>query len=199
MDFTQFLSTKRYNKLKNVIEKRRTDLTIVLENIIDPHNISACLRSCDATGIMTVRLVYDGSQPFPKLSKTSSASANKWVETIKYDTIESCYKDLRAENFYIFTTALTNESVSLYEVDLTKKIALVFGNEHTGVSEKATQLADANYLIPQIGMIQSLNISVACAVSLYEAFRQRNQAKMFENPQLDSNQIYDKLNHWAQR
>ncbi len=199
MDFTQFLTTKRYNKLKNVIEKRRTDLTIVLENIIDPHNISACLRSCDATGIMTVRLVYDGSQPFPKLSKTSSASASKWVETIKYDTIESCYKDLKDENFDIFTTAMTNKSVSLYEVDLTKKIALVFGNEHTGVSEKATQLADANYLIPQIGMIQSLNISVACAVSLYEAFRQRNQAKMFENPQLDSNQIYDKLNQWAQR
>lgn len=199
MDYTQFLTPERLNKLKNVLDKRQTDITVVLENIIDPHNLSACLRSCDATGIMKVSLVYDGSQPYPKLSKTSSASASKWVETILYNSIDECYNELKNNGFKILTTAMTAESISLYEIDFTEKIALVFGNEHFGVSERALNLADGNFLIPQVGIIQSLNISVACAVSVYEAFRQRNNAKLFDKPQLNEANLNEKLNKWAKR
>ena len=199
MDFTQFLTPERYNKLKQVIDKRQTEITVILENIADPHNLSACLRSCDATGINKVHLVYDGSQQFPKLSKTSSASASKWIEIERHETIERCFSELKNEGFKILTTAMTVESISLYEIDFTQQIALVFGNEHSGVSEIALNQADGNFLIPQVGMIQSLNISVACAVSVYEAFRQRNEAKFFDKPQLNENQIYEKLNKWAER
>lgn len=199
MDFTQFLTPERFNKLKNVLDKRQTDITVVLENIADPHNLSACLRSCDATGINTVHLVYDGIQSFPQLSNSSSASAKKWVEIVKHDSIETCYNVLKNERFKILTTAMTAESISLYDIDFTKRIAIVFGNEHSGVSEIALKLADGNFLIPQVGMIQSLNISVACAVSVYEAFRQRNTAKLFDIPQLSETQIYEKLNKWAER
>lgn len=199
MDFTQFLTPERFNKLKNVLDKRQSDITVVLENIADPHNLSACLRSCDATGINTVHLVYDGTQSFPQLSNTSSASAKKWVEVIKHESIENCYSMLKNEGFTILTTAMSAESISLYDIDFTRKIALVFGNEHTGVSEIALKLADGNFLIPQVGMIQSLNISVACAVSVYESFRQRNVAKLYEKPQLSEELIYEKLNKWAER
>lgn len=199
MDFTQFLTPERYNKLKKVVDKRQIDVAVILENIADPHNLSACLRSCDATGINTVHLVYDGTQSFPQLSNTSSASAKKWVEVVKHDSIESCYHSLKIDGFKILTTAMSAESISLYDIDFTKKIAIVFGNEHSGVSEKALNLADGNFLIPQVGMIQSLNISVACAVSVYEAYRQRNEAKLFDKPQLSESQIYEKLNKWAER
>ncbi len=199
MDYTQFLTPERLNKLKNVLDKRQTDITVVLENIIDPHNLSACLRSCDATGILKVSLVYDGSQPYPKLSKTSSASASKWVETTLYHSIDDCYNELKNNGFKILTTAMTAESISLYDIDFTEKIALVFGNEHFGISERALNLADGNFLIPQVGIIQSLNISVACAVSVYEAFRQRNNAKLFDKPQLNEANLYEKLNKWAER
>ncbi|HRP01966.1 MAG TPA: RNA methyltransferase [Candidatus Kapabacteria bacterium] len=199
MDFTQFLTPERYNKLKNVVEKRHTDTIVVLENIIDPHNLSACLRSCDATGIMKVYLIYDGSQPYPKLSNTSSASASKWIEIVKFNSVEECFIDLKRDGYTIMTTAMNSDATSLYEINFTKTIALVFGNEHFGVSDKALGLADGNFLIPQVGMIQSLNISVACAVSVYESYRQRNLAKLYDSPQLSNDEMILKLNQWSAR
>lgn len=199
IDYTQFLTEERLNKIKNVVNKRQNDLTIVLENIIDPHNMSACLRSCDATGVNTVNLVYDGSQPYPKPKNTSSASASKWIDFKSFTNIADCYKVLKNDGFMIYTTALTEESVSLYDIDFTPKIALVFGNEHSGCSESAIKFADGNFLIPQVGMIQSLNISVACAVSLYEAFRQRKLKGYYDSPNLSKTDILQKINLWSKR
>ncbi len=193
----EFMGTEeRIVKLKKVLEKRQLDLTVVAENINDPHNLSAMLRSCDAVGLQRVYVVYSNGQTAPQLGEQSSASARKWVETIKYDNIELCYKHLRENGFSIFTTKLESDSLSLYDMDLTKKIALVFGNEHSGVSDEAVQLADGNFLIPQIGMIQSLNISVACAVSLYEAFRQRLSKNMFQEPQINGLELEKCLENW---
>jgi len=187
---------ERINKLRRVIEKRQNDITVVMENISDPHNISACLRSCDAVGIMSVCLVYSEGQSFPAMGEASSASARKWVNQRKFRTIEECYDALRSEGKKIYTTHLSKNSVSLYDLDLTQNIALVFGNEHSGVSNRAVELADANFLIPQIGIIQSLNISVACAVSVYEAFRQRQSKGVFNNPTLSTAEINTVLQNW---
>lgn len=199
IDYTQFLTEKRLSKLTEVVKKRQKDLTVVLENIIDPHNLSACLRSCDSVGIDKVYLVYDGTQPFPKLKESSSSSARKWVEVMKFRSIEECYETLRENNFKIYTTKLTDNSKSLYEINFIEPTALVFGNERDGVSDLAVELADGNFLIPQVGMIESLNISVACAVSLYEAFRQRLAAGSYNLPQFDNNEIFQRLNKWAER
>ncbi len=171
-------SQKRVQKILSVLSNRQPDLTIVIENIHDPHNVSAMLRSADAVGINEVQLVYT-KEKFPKIGKKSSSSANKWVERRKFDSIEACYDCLRAEGFTIYATRLDDAAQNLYSIDLTVKAALVFGNEHAGVSDDAASLADATIMIPMMGMIQSLNVSVACAVTLYEALRQRLGGKKY--------------------
>jgi tRNA (guanosine-2'-O-)-methyltransferase len=199
IDYSQFLTDERYNKLKNVLEKRQTSLTVVLENIADPHNLSACLRSCDAVGILNVNLVYDGNQSFPKLGEKSSASAKKWIALKRFRSIQECYDELRKEGKKIYTTHLGKDSSSLYDLKLYEPVALVFGNEHDGVSETASELSDGNFIIPQVGMIQSLNISVACAVSVYEAFRQRLINGMYDRPELNPEELFNKMNEWSKR
>jgi tRNA (guanosine-2'-O-)-methyltransferase len=166
------MTERRKEKILSVLRRRQPNLTVVMENIHDPHNVSAMLRSSDAVGVMEVQLIYT-SEKFPRLGKKSSASATKWVRRRKFASIRECYDTLRAEGFLVYATHMGSSSVSLYEIDLTAKVALVFGNEHSGVSDEAAELADGNFLIPMTGMIQSLNVSVACAVTLYEAFRQR--------------------------
>ncbi len=166
------MTERRKEKILSVLNHRQPNLTIVMENIHDPHNVSAMLRSADAVGVMEVQLVYV-TEKFPKLGKKSSASATKWVQRRKFPSIKECYGRLHEEGFLIYATHMGSSSTALYDLDLTKKIALVFGNEHAGVSDEAAKLADGNFLIPMTGMIQSLNVSVACAVTLYETFRQR--------------------------
>jgi tRNA (guanosine-2'-O-)-methyltransferase len=195
----EYRTEKRWEKVRSVVEKRQPDLTIVLENLNDPHNFSAVLRSCDAVGIMNIHMVYYGSQPFPKLGNKSSASAKKWIDIHRYDSISGCYNALRAENIKIFTTHMAKDSVSLYELNLTQPVALVFGNEHAGVSDEAVRLADGNFLIPQVGMIQSLNISVAAAVTLYEAYRQKMMAGHYEKPKLQGKEFIELHDEYLKR
>lgn len=165
-------SERRLAKLEFVLSHRQPDLTVVMENIHDPHNVSAMLRSCDAAGVWEAQLLYN-KDAFPKIGKKSSASAGKWVERRKFKTVAECYAKLRSEGFQIYATRLGEQALSLYDVDLTKKVAIVFGNEHRGVSDEAAGEADGLIQIPMFGMIQSLNVSVACAIVLYEALRQR--------------------------
>ena len=192
-----FLSDYRSEKIYACVSRRQPSLSIVLENVHDPHNVSAVLRSCDAVGVIDVHLVYHSGQSFPELGEKSSASARKWVLTHKHSSIDECYDFLRKEGKKILTTGMSNEARSLYAIDFTEPIAIVFGNEHTGVSEEAILKADGNMLIPQVGMIQSLNISVACAVTLYEAFRQRSLKGMFDSIQMEETMLIDYLNIFA--
>jgi len=191
------LNEERAGKIHACVSRRQPTLTIVLENVHDPHNVSAVLRTCDAVGVLDVHLVYHSGQKFPELGEKSSASARKWVLTHKHSSIDDCFGVLRSEGKNIFTTAMGNESRSVYEVDFTIPIAIVFGNEHAGVSDEAIAKADGNVLIPQVGMIQSLNISVACAVTLYEAFRQRMKIGMYDDVQMSQDMLKHYLNLFA--
>lgn len=196
VDLSKLATEQRIEKIKNVLSKRQPGLTIVLENVHDPHNVSAVFRSCDAVGVMEVCLVYYGGYEFPNLAEKSSASARKWVSQRKFTSIEECYNHLRNEGKQIFSTGMNSDAVSLYQLDLTKPVALVFGNEHSGVSDEAIERADGNFIIPQVGMIQSLNISVACAVSVYEAFRQREQEGMYRQSKFEEKVFDSKVREW---
>lgn len=170
---------RRVARIRSVIERRQPDLTIVLENIHDPHNVSAILRTCDAVGIDHVSLLYT-IESFPKIGRKSSASASKWVARERFTSVEDCYASLRERGCAIYTTHIDTNSVSLYDSIFTTPVALVFGNEHRGVSEEAVAQADGNIVIPQVGMLQSLNVSVSCAVVLYEVYRQRMRAGWYD-------------------
>lgn len=191
-------SERRKNKIFQVLSQRQPDLTLVMENIHDPHNVSAMLRSADAVGIHQVNLVYT-TQKFPRIGSKSSSSANKWIERRKFASIEECYTQLRAEGCQILATRLDDSAKQLYDFDLTQPTALVFGNEHSGVTNEAASLADATLYIPMMGMIQSLNVSVACAVTIYEALRQRLQKKMYASARFDKAE-FDRLIHdWLKK
>ncbi len=189
---------KRLEKITRVIKSRQQSLTVVMENIHDPHNVSAIFRTCDAVGIPKVNLVYN-FESFPRIGKKSSASAFKWVDKEKYKSIEECYADLRKDGFKIFASSLTDNSKNLYDLDLTQKVAIVVGNEHRGVSDTSTKLADEVFLIPQFGMVQSLNVSVATAVILYEAMRQRIKKGMYKESELDAKTLDKLIDNWCEK
>lgn len=189
---------RRLNRLEKVLEHRQPDMTVVMENIHDPHNVSAVLRSCDAAGVMELQLIYTDTD-FPDIGKKSSASAKKWVELRRFKNVKDCYKKLHEEGFTIFATHLEEKAKSLFEIDMTKKIAIVVGNEHKGVSLEAAHSADGILHIPMFGMIQSLNVSVAAAVILFEAVRQRIASGHYDHSKYSSTEFADLLRIWAMK
>lgn len=190
---------RRQRRVVDVLRRRQPDLTVVLENVHDPHNVSAVLRSCDAVGVLTAHVVYSIEEPPPSFARTTSASAAKWVDTRRHDSIEACYAALRAEGFLILAAALDEESRDLYGTDLRGPTAIVFGNEMRGVSPAALAAADGRVAVPMLGMIESLNISVACAVVLYEALRQRRAAGDYERPKLNAATLARLGDDWLRR
>lgn len=185
-------------KIRDVISKRQPSLKIVLENIHDPHNVSAIFRTCDAAGIPEVSLIYY-IESFPKIGKKSSASAFKWVDKEKFKTVNRCYKKLKDNGFKIYASSVSENAKSLFELDLTKKSALVFGNEHRGLSEEAINLADEKFFIPMFGMVQSLNVSVSVAVTVYEAVRQRIKAGLYNHSELELDTIEELVKEWSKK
>jgi tRNA (guanosine-2'-O-)-methyltransferase len=180
------MTPKRVEKFKEVIKCRQPNLTVILENVHDPHNISAVLRTCDSVGITDVYVLYTAvHKDRLELGKRSSSGARKWVNVHLYNDVDECMQAVKAKYDKIYATHLSEDAVGLYDLNLTESVALLFGNEHKGVSEAALTYCDGNFLIPQYGMVESLNISVACAVSLYEALRQRKVKGFYsDNPVL---------------
>jgi tRNA (guanosine-2'-O-)-methyltransferase len=194
----EFKTERRLNKIAAAVKARQFSLHVVLENIHDPHNVSAILRSCDAVGVPRVALLYN-VEPFPKLSRVVSASANKWIEKEKFKTTEECFGKLHAEGYKIYASALNEKAVDLHSIDFTQKISVVLGNEHRGVSEVVLEQADEVFYIPMYGMVQSLNVSVASAVILYEALRQRKLKGLYENNGVPEEDINNIIEQWCQR
>jgi tRNA (guanosine-2'-O-)-methyltransferase len=191
------MTPEREQRLKNVLNKRQNDLTVVLENVFDPHNISAVMRTCDAVGIQDIYVLNTRISRHKKWGARSSSSAAKWLTIRQYTDAALCFAELRKTYPLILTTHLSSTAVSLYEIDFSHPVALVFGNEHDGVSEDIRTLADGNFIIPQVGMIRSLNISVACAVSLYEAYRQKNQADHYEKTKMEEIRYQSLWKEWS--
>ena len=191
------MTPEREERLRTVIQNRQPDLTVVLENVFDPHNISAVMRTCDAVGIQDIYVLNTKISRHKKWGAKSSSSAAKWLTIHEYSDASVCFAELRKKFPVILTTHLSSKAVSLFEIDFTNPVALVFGNEHDGVGEEIRSLADGNFVIPQVGMIRSLNISVACAVSLYEAFRQKQAASHYKKMKLPEADQQDLWKNWS--
>ena len=175
---------ERLQRITNLVKQRQFDLTVVLENVHDAHNIGAVMRSCDCVGIKEIYVLYSSDRLNENeliIGKRTSAGARKWVDVLYFENTKTCFEAVKSKYDQVLGTHLSKEAKSLYELDLNKSTALVFGNEHRGISEEALKYLDGNFIIPQFGMVESLNISVACAVSLYEAARQRNAQNRYEN------------------
>jgi tRNA (guanosine-2'-O-)-methyltransferase len=192
------ITPRRLARMRGTLVRRQPDLTVVVENVHDPHNVSAILRSCDAVGAASAHLVYSREER-PELSKGVAASAQRWIDLHNHETAAECYSVLRESGFRIYATSLTHESRDLYDLDLTAPTAFVFGNESRGVTPGAAALADDTVYIPMMGMVESLNVSVACAVALYEAMRQRLAAGTYLSESWPPDEIERRLRAWLIR
>jgi tRNA (guanosine-2'-O-)-methyltransferase len=184
------LNTQREQKIRHAIRQTQTDLTVVLENIFDPLNISAVLRSCDAVGVREVFVIYTKKYLDKRglvLGKRTSGGTFKWIDVYFFEDLAEGFKRIRERYGRVLATLPPGDGVlSLYDYDFSQPTALLFGNEDEGISAEALALCDGAFTIPQSGFAESLNISVACAVSLFEAKRQRmNKGFYTDNPQLD--------------
>jgi tRNA (guanosine-2'-O-)-methyltransferase len=191
------MTEARTQKIVQVLKQRQTTLTLVLENVFDRHNVSAILRTADAVGVGELFVVNTQQPPEERWGYRSSSGAYKWVTVHQFNELATCMEAVRSRYQKVLTTHLSSNAVSLYEIDFTQSLALVFGNEQKGVSEALRNMADGNFIIPQMGMIHSLNISVACAVSLYEAFRQKSIAGHYKQQQISTEGFTQLYQEWT--
>jgi tRNA (guanosine-2'-O-)-methyltransferase len=191
------MTPERYSKLTAVASKRQPDLTVVLENVFDPHNISAVFRTCDSVGIQEVYVLNTRLPRHEKWGRRSSSSSAKWMTIHQFDNLDACMQVLRQQYHRVLTACIAPNSADMYDLDLTAPTALVFGNEHSGCSIEIIAASDGSFMIPQMGIIQSLNISVACAVTVYEALRQRRNAGQYDSRRMNDKDYFALLDSWA--
>lgn len=176
------MTLARYRRIQQVLRSRQPDLTLLAEEVHKPHNLSAMLRSADAVGIGTVHAVHP-TGGLPTYNDTS-ASAEKWVELVVHPVLDHALAAVRAQGMRVIAAHWSERSVDFREVDYSGPCCLLLGNEKRGVSEAAADAADDHVVIPMLGMVQSLNVSVATAVLLFEAQRQRREAGLYDGPRL---------------
>ena len=170
------MNEKRIQRINSVVSLRQSGIIVVLEDIHDPHNAAAILRTCDAMGIQNVWLIFEKERPYnPKrIGKATSSSANKWLDFQIFSSTSTCIKALKKQKYDIVVTALTARSISLEDYQNSdNKTAIIVGNEHRGVSDEMLAAADFVLKIPMLGFVQSLNVSVATAIILWEITKQR--------------------------
>lgn len=165
----------RRRRIREVVAARQPGV-VVLEDVYDLHNAAASFRSVEAFGFQRVCLIFEQEEPFNprREGKATSASANKWLDFCVYDSTERCLRDLKEQGYELIATVVDPEAESIYEARFEEpRVALLFGNEHRGLSPRAIEMADRRVTIPTVGMVRSLNLSVTVALFLYEVTRQR--------------------------
>jgi len=171
-------SEKRKQRIRSVLSRQQYDAVVFLDSIRNPHNIAAIMRTCDAAGIQ--RLLYTSNGGVFSFSREISSGSEKWVDVEKVEEPAEVIKWFKKNGYRIYTTALLDESVDYRSVDWTEPFVLVMGNEVSGVSKEILELSDRIVKIPMYGTVQSLNVSVACGVVLYEVVRQREEKGMYQ-------------------
>ncbi len=179
------MNNNRLDKFRRVAARRQPDITVILENVTDTHNIGAVIRSCDAVGVAGIFILQ--TEPHLQkekivIGKRTSMGTRKWVDVSYFTQADACFSKVREHHARILGAGFRPGAGELYDIDLTQPTAFLFGNEHDGISAGTAALLDGHFTIPQFGMAESLNISVACAVTLYETLRQRRNAGFYAPP-----------------
>lgn len=176
------MTLRRYRRIQEVLRRRQPDLTLLAEDVHKPHNLSAMLRTADAVGVDRVHATHPTGD-VPTFSATS-ASAERWVELVVHPSLDAALAAVRADGMRVYAAHFAPDAVDFREVDYTVPTCVLFGNERDGVSPAAAAGADARIVIPMLGMVPSLNVSVATALVMFEAQRQRRAAGAYDAPRL---------------
>ena len=185
------MTPERFQKIKDILIKRQPDLTVVVDNIHKPHNLAAIIRSCDAVGVSDIYGISSNEQKVSVNLKSASGS-NHWVNLHIHHSIPNVISELKQSGFSIYAANDSTKAIDYRKVDYTKPSVIVLGAELDGISPETLDAVDEVIKIPMQGMVESLNVSVANAVILFEAQRQRLQAGLYEKCRLDKNTV-DKL------
>ena len=184
------MTPERYRRLRQVLQARQTDLTVVMDWVHKPHNFNAIIRSCDAVGVFEAHYipVEEGYRPLTNTAKGSQ----KYVVAHQHDCFADVAAQLKGSGHQLLAAHLSADAVDYREMDYTRPTAIVMGAELEGLSPSTAELVDQHIVIPMVGMVESLNVSVACALILYEAQRQRQAAGMYQQQSLDQ-ATYDRV------
>lgn len=158
-----------------MLARRQPDLTVCMEQVHKPHNVSAVIRTADAVGVHEVHAVWPSSRM--RTMASAAAGSNSWVQVKTHRTIADAVGHLKGQGMQILATHLSDKAIDFREIDYTRPTCILMGQEKTGITQEALALADQDIIIPMIGMVQSLNVSVASALILYEAQRQRQKRR----------------------
>ncbi|WP_448547116.1 tRNA (guanosine(18)-2'-O)-methyltransferase TrmH [Thalassotalea fusca] len=172
------MTPDRLKRINQMLNHRQPDLTVCMEGVHKNHNLAAVVRTADAIGVSDVHAVWKNERM--RVSGGSAAGSQNWIKVHNYDQTKTAIEALKAQNMQVLVTNLSDTAVDFREIDYTKPTAIILGQEKFGASEQALAMADQDIIIPMVGMVQSLNVSVACAVVLYEAQRQRHLAGMYD-------------------
>ncbi|RRF76386.1 tRNA (guanosine(18)-2'-O)-methyltransferase TrmH [Klebsiella pneumoniae] len=171
------MNSKRYERICEMLARRQPDLTVCMEQVHKPHNVSAVIRTADAVGVHEVHAVWPSSRM--RTMASAAAGSNSWVQVKTHRTIADAVGHLKGQGMQILATHLSDKAIDFREIDYTRPTCILMGQEKPA-SPEALALADQDIIIPMIGMVQSLNVSVASALILYEAQRQRQNAGMYQ-------------------
>ena len=189
------MNPERFQRLARALRRRQPDLTVLMERVHKSHNLSAILRNCDAVGVLEAHAIppEEGLQ----IHSHTSAGTAKWVRLVRHRTVQAAIKELKGRGFRVLAASPGPDAVDFREVDYTVPTALMMGAELLGLSDEALALADLRIAIPMVGMAQSFNVSVATALLLFEAFRQRDAAQMYDESRIDPEDMERILFEWV--
>jgi tRNA (guanosine-2'-O-)-methyltransferase len=176
------MTPDRLQRINSMLDQRQPDLTVCMEGVHKSHNLAAVVRTADAIGVSDVHAVWKNETM--RLSGGSAAGSQNWIDVHNYTNTEDAINELKNQGMQVLVTNLSDSAVDFREIDYTKPTAIILGQEKFGASEKALAMADQDIIIPMVGMVQSLNVSVACSVVLYEAQRQRQAAGMYQQARI---------------
>lgn len=186
---------ERFQRLKEVLSRRQPDLTVLMEKVHKSHNFSAILRNCDAVGVLEAHVVApeDGLS----LHHGTSAGTKKWVRVHHHEDVVDAVTELKGRGMRVVAAHPSEGARDFREMDFTGPTAVMVGAELHGISDEGLRLADERVAIPMVGMVRSLNVSVATALLLYEALKQRQAAGMYDESRLDPEAYRRTLFEWA--
>lgn len=189
------MNPKRFRRIRRVLGRRQPDLTVLMEQVNKTHNLSAIVRNCDAVGILEAHAVFLKSRA--GVSRHASAGTSKWVKVRRHRSVREGVNHLRERGFLVLAAHPSAEALDYREVDYSRKIALMVGAELDGISPEGLALADGLVTIPMAGMARSLNVSVATALILFEAYRQRQAAGMYDECRIPPEEFRELLFEWC--
>jgi len=189
------MTPERFRKLKSVLQLRQLDLTVLMEHVHKPHNLSAIMRTCDAVGVQNIHAVTKDEHV--RATKSAASGSGKWLDIQSHSDINTAMSSLKNQGMQILAAHPSDHCIDFREMDYTKPSVILLGTELYGVSDEALEQADQHIIIPMLGTVDSLNVSVAAALILFEAQRQRLIAGLYDKQQLSDEAFHQILFKWS--